>query len=100
MTVMNVSLMMYSGDQGGTARRKPGGFCEMADFAHDAAVGRSWAPHLKSALCRFSKGAKPPSKNRALVGSPLKSSAVTVHLAGSGMSGSVTCMCIHGKDIV
>ena len=29
-------------------------------------------------------GAKPPSKNRALVGSPLKSSAVTVHLAGSG----------------
>ena len=32
-------------DQGGTARRKPAGFCEMANFAHDAAVGRSWAPH-------------------------------------------------------
>ena len=30
------------------------------------------------------EGGETPSTNRALVGSPLKSSAVTVHLAGSG----------------
>ena len=48
----------------------------MADFAHDAPP--------KSAICKLLK-ASPPCKDRALVGSPLKSSAVTVHLAGSGI---------------
>ena len=49
-----------------TRVQKPAGFCELAP--------------LKSALCSLLKGPKPPSKTSALVGSPLKSSAVTVHL--------------------
>ena len=67
-------VIANSWHQGTTASRNPAGSCEMADFAHG----------------RPSEIGPMQSKTPALVGSPLKSSAVTVHLAGSGTI-SVCC---------